>query len=220
MKLDGKTILFQGDSITDMARGRNDWDQNHLYGHSYVFLLASKFGYEAPEKHIRFYNRGVSGDRCVDVQARWKEDALALKPDVISLLVGINDIVVDVESGNGVSAEKYAEVLGEIIEETRQALPEVRFVLCEPFFFTAPAKEIYREVFSRRVPEHQRAAREVAQKYGCLFVPLQEDFDKACQAHPSLGEGYWLWDGVHPTAPGHLIIAKKWLACVEADEDA
>ncbi len=214
MLLDNKTIVFQGDSITDMARGRELWDLNHVYGHSYVFLLASQFGYEAPEKNITIYNRGISGNRTVDLYARWKEDTLNLKPDVVSILVGINDILMDVIENAGVDEKRCAKVLSAIVEETREELPHVQFVLCEPFAFPEAAREEYRQVFRERVPLHQQAVRAVAQKYGCLFVPLQEDFDAAYQAHPELGHAYWIWDGIHPTAAGHQIIARKWLACV------
>ena len=114
MLLDNKTIVFQGDSITDMARGRELWDLNHVYGHSYVFLLASQFGYEAPEKNITIYNRGISGNRTVDLYARWKEDTLNLKPDVVSILVGINDILMDVIENAGVDEKRCAKVLSAI----------------------------------------------------------------------------------------------------------
>lgn len=219
MKLDNKTILFQGDSITDMLRGRDYNDHNHLYGHSYVFLLAGKFGYETPEKHIKVHNRGNSGDRCIDVYARWQEDAIALKPDIISLLVGINDIMVGGEDGNPISAEEYTEVLSRIIEETKKELPDVRFVLCEPFAFPQSTRDGHNEKFSVNVPLHQKALQSVAEKYGCIFVPLQEDFEAAYQAHPDLGRAYWIWDGVHPTAAGQQIIAWKWLECVNAAEE-
>lgn len=216
MILDNKTILFQGDSITDMMRGRNSKDPNHFYGHSYVFLLAGKFGYETPDKHITVYNRGVSGDRSVDVYARWQEDALALKPNVVSILVGINDILLGVEEkARGVSAEKYAQVLGHIIEDTRAVFPEVQFVLCEPFVHLASLNEGCRATFAQQVPLHQQAVRQVAEQYGCLFVPLQAAFDAAYAAWPNVGPDYWIWDGIHPTAAGQQIIARQWLACVE-----
>ena len=220
MRLDGKTIVFQGDSITDMARGRNTWDQNHLYGHSYVFLLASRLGYERPRSGIRIFNRGQSGDRCVDVEARWAEDTLALRPDIVSLLVGINDVLLDVDNGTGVDAERYAAVLTALVRQTRQALPGVRFVLCEPFAFPDAAKPAYRAPFTARVPQHQQVARRVAEAEHCLFVPLQEKFDEAYRSCPELGAAYWIWDGIHPTAAGQQIIARQWLRCVEdAGED-
>ena len=220
MNLNGKTIVFQGDSITDMARGRNSWDKNHLYGHSYVFLIASKLGFERPESKTVFYNRGNSGDRCTDVQARWREDALDLKPDIISLFVGINDIIMDVENGNGVSSEDYEKTLCRIIETTKKELPDTRFILCEPIFFISPAKKEYREEFAERVPQQQRAVRRIAEKYGCVFVPLQDDFNRMYTSYPELGEEYWIWDGIHPTAAGHQLIARKWLKIIgEADDE-
>ncbi|MBD0258018.1 MAG: twin-arginine translocation signal domain-containing protein, partial [Cytophagales bacterium] len=88
---EGVTFLFQGDSITDGNRTRdNDW--NHVMGHGYAYILASKLWYEHPGKGFRFLNRGVSGNKVTDLAARWQADALDLKPDVLSILVGINDV--------------------------------------------------------------------------------------------------------------------------------
>ena len=219
MNLAGKTIVFQGDSITDMARGRNSWDQNHLYGHSFVFLIASKLCYENPENKTVFYNRGNSGDRSIDVLRRWREDTLDLKPDIVSLFVGINDIIRDIETGDGVSVEDYEKILCRIIEETKKEIPYIRFVLCEPIFFLTSAKKEYRKEFAERVPRQQNVVRHVAEKYNCVFVPLQEDFNNAYKLYPELGEGYWIWDGIHPTAAGHQLIARKWLKVMEEAKD-
>jgi len=216
MLKDHSVILFQGDSITDMNRGRGT-DPNHLYGHSYAFLLASQLGYRYPEKGFIFYNRGISGNRTVDLYSRWKEDALNLKPDVISILVGINDVALEIERQSGLDAAGYRKVLSLIIDETLEKNPNVQFVLCEPFAFPQVYKEEYRERLKEGIMEHQRAIREVASSYNCVFVPLQEDFDAAYEAHPDLGYPYWIWDGIHPTAAGHQIIAKKWLQCVASD---
>ena len=219
MNLAGKTIVFQGDSITDMARGRAYWDQNHLYGHSFVFLIASKLSYEKPENKTVFYNRGNSGDRSIDVYRRWNEDTVSLNPDIISLLVGINDVILGIEGGEGVSEADYEKTLCEIIETTRKKLPEVCFVLCEPIFFLSPLKKEYRERFAETVPQRQNTVRRVAEKYGCVFVPLQNDFNKAAAEHPEFGEEYWIWDGIHPTAAGHQLIARKWLKVMEEAKD-
>ena len=77
-------ILFQGDSITDMARGRGT-DPNHILGHSYVFLIAAKYGAAFPELEIDFVNRGVGGSTVLDLEKRWQKDTLDLKPDLLSI---------------------------------------------------------------------------------------------------------------------------------------
>lgn len=86
-----KVILFQGDSITDGNRGRDE-DPNHILGHSYAYIIGGKLGNERAEENLVFYNRGVSGDRISDLYARWNEDAISLQPDIISILIGVNDI--------------------------------------------------------------------------------------------------------------------------------
>ena len=211
MDLKNKTVVFQGDSITDMNRARdNFWDGNHLYGHSFVFLLAGFFGYELPEKNITVYNRGVGGDRCVDMQARWETDTLSLNPDVISVLIGINDIILDIINNSGVTAQQYEEVLKKLVLETKEKRPQTEFIICEPFAFPESAAEEYRCVFKGRVPQHQQVAFRVARECGCLFVPLQEAFNAAYNRNKNLGYKHWIWDGVHPTAAGHQIIAAQW----------
>ena len=87
-------ILFQGDSITDGNRYKSqasEWDKNHQIGHSYAYIVTGILGAAFPERHYEFINRGVSGNRTENLLARWEEDALALNPDVLSILVGIND---------------------------------------------------------------------------------------------------------------------------------
>lgn len=206
-------ILFQGDSITDMNRGRNS-DPNHLYGHSYVFLLASRLGYEYPEKNLTIYNRGISANRTIDLYSRWKEDALNLKPDVISILIGINDIALEKRNNSGLDSAQYKKVYSLIIEETQEKLQNVQMVLCEPFSFPMVLPEDDRNYMENEIKKRQEIVRILAEKYKCIFVPLQNEFDKAYYNHPELGYKYWMWDGIHPTAAGHQIIALKWLKCV------
>ncbi len=205
MNLQNKTILFQGDSITDMNHIWSPVDQNHLYGHSYVFLLASQLGCDMPGAGIHIENRGISGNGTKDLAARWDKDAIALSPDIISILVGINDRIDTLE---------YKKLLFQMLEDTHDALPNVEFILCEPFLHIPSYKGEDGEAKAARIRSHQAALREIAQDYGCLFVPLQEVFDAAYAAHPEVDKAYWIWDGIHPTAAGHMLIARQWLAYV------
>ncbi len=214
MNLKNKTILFQGDSITDMNRGRDLWDQNHIYGHSYVFLLASLFGCEYPEEGIRVINRGVSGNQCQDLLDRWQEDAIDLQPDVISILVGVNDFG---RKERPLYAGDYTRIMTQIIEDTRKALPDTEFIICEPFSFPDAAPDGRGENLARYTAAHQAAARALAETHGFVFVPLQEEFDRARREHPEIPPTHWIWDGVHPTAAGHRLIYKKWLRCVRGE---
>ncbi len=206
MNLQNKTILFQGDSITDMNHIWSPVDQNHLYGHSFVFLLASQLGYCMPGAKIHIENRGISGNRTNDLADRWERDSLSLSPDIINILVGINDRF---------DAAEYKRLLAKIIEDTHARLPETQFILCEPFVHIPSYKGEDKDNKAEKVRLHQAALREVAEKYGCLFVPLQKVFDDAYRSHPEVNDTYWIWDGIHPTAAGHMLIARQWLACVE-----
>ena len=219
MDLRNKTIVFQGDSITDMNRERNNFDdKNHLYGHSFVFLLASYFGCEMPEYNITVHNRGVSGQRSTGLKNVWQKDAIDLKPDLISILIGINDVAGYIRCDKELTCEKYENSLVEIIEETKAKLPDTKLIICEPFAFVEAADEIYQKDMPRLIRENQEAARRVAERFDCLFIPLQEVFDKAVSEHPELGHKHWIWDGIHPTAAGHRIIAKQWMKYVTGNE--
>lgn len=99
-----KTVLFQGDSITDMYRTST---QDEILGIGYPVLVAAQLGYEYPEKY-KFINRGINGSRVVDVYARIKSDIINLKPDILSILIGVNDVWHELGGErNGVDAEKY-----------------------------------------------------------------------------------------------------------------
>jgi lysophospholipase L1-like esterase len=119
-------ILFQGDSITDGNRGRGA-DLNHVHGHGFVYLLAARLGAGAPEQNATFLNRGVSGNTVLDLAKRWPKDALELKPDVLSVMIGVND------SSKGVAPQVFEQTYDEMLTVARAANPKLRLVLCEPF---------------------------------------------------------------------------------------
>ena len=118
-------ILFQGDSITDGNRSRNE-DWNHVMGHGYAYLLASQLGYQQPGKNFHFYNRGVSGNKITDLAARWQQDTIDLKPDVLSILIGVNDVNSMFAGQEPVNAEKFEEVYRSILSQTKEKLPEAK----------------------------------------------------------------------------------------------
>src|SRR5580698_60236 len=122
----GARILFQGDSITDGNRGRTA-DPNHILGHGYVFIIAAKFGAAFPEAKLEFFNRGVSGNTVLDLEKRWQKDTLDLKPDVLSVLIGVND------KGKGVPFDQYERVYDRLLADAMAANPKLKLVLCEPF---------------------------------------------------------------------------------------
>lgn len=199
-----RTILFQGDSITDAGRSRED--DSHM-GIGYPTLVKAELGFEYPGQFV-WYNRGISGNRSVDLYARIKEDIINLKPDVISILIGVNDVWHELDRQNGVDADKFFKIYSMLIEEIREALPCVKIMILEPFVLKASATEGCWEQFRTEVRKRAAKAKEIAEKYELPFVSLQDKFDKAAQAAPN---DYWLADGVHPTTAGHELIKREWI---------
>ena len=206
-----KLVLFQGDSITDCNRNR---EIERYMGQGYALMVAGALGTAYPGEYA-FTNRGISGNRIVDIYARIKQDLINLKPDYLSVLIGVNDVWHEYTRQNGVSAEKFELIYGLMIEEIKQALPNIKIMILEPFVLhgnkTSTTEECPGrwEYFSREVPLRAQAAKRVSEKFGLVFVPLQEIFDEAERIEPT--EGYWLADGVHPTAAGHELIKRQWL---------
>ena len=207
-------ILFQGDSITDGNRYKNKasaWDKNHQIGHSYVYLITALLGMKYPEKHYEFINRGISGNQTGALLARWQEDCLDIKPDILSILVGVNDCLFASPAGKSdISASKYEENYRRLLTLAKENDPDVQLILLEPFAhiegqINTPISATVRAATLR---SEQKIVRKLAEEFGAIFVPLQEKFDEAMKTRePS----YWIWDGTHPTEAGHAIIAREWL---------
>lgn len=206
-----KTFVFQGDSITDAHR---DFHNDDNRGAGYPTLVAARLGFDHPGAY-RFLNRGVSGDRVVDLNARIKRGILNLKPDVLSILIGINDVWHELsDSPNGVDNDKFFRTYCEILAEIKTACPRIRIFILEPFVLKAAATEDNWDYFERETRLRAQSAKKAAEQFGCVFVPLQDKFNALCEkAEPS----YWLLDGVHPTAMGHQLIADALIKAVEAD---
>ncbi len=196
-------VLFQGDSITDGTRGRSA-DPNHILGHGYAFIIAAKYGAAYADRDLTFINKGISGNKVTDLAGRWKEDTLALKPDVLSILIGINDV-------GHVSLEDFESVYDQLLIETRAANPEIRLVLCEPFILPMGSpKEGWGEKIED-LRKRREVVKELAKKHHAAFVPFQKAFDDACKRAPA---EHWIWDGIHPTYSGHQIMADEWVRTV------
>ncbi len=208
-----KVILFQGDSITDAERSRNNDDNP---GIGYPLLVKADLSVKCPQEYT-FYNRGCAGFRVVDLYARIKADIINLKPDHMSILIGVNDVWHELLRQNGVAAPKFERVYDMLLTEIKEELPDCQIILLEPFVLkgssTCKETEPERwEFFSREVPLRAEATRRVAEKHGLIFVPLQSVFEAACKVADST---YWLMDGVHPTTAGHELIAREWLKAFE-----
>ena len=204
-----KTFLFQGDSITDAGRSR---DNNDYRGNGYPTIAAGKLGFKYPGEY-KFLNRGISGDRVVDVYARMKRDITELDPDYLSILIGVNDVWHELhEIPNGVDFEKYYKVYCDLVEEVLHKCPGCKIFILEPFVLKCTATEGEWGIFSREVALRAEMAKKVAEKYGLVFIPLQEKFNEAAKKAPA---AYWLLDGVHPSAMGHTLISEELCAAFE-----
>ncbi len=199
-------ILFFGDSITDMARSRDTDGQAFGYGVGYVNGVASALKYENPEKY-EIINRGISGNRVVDLYARIKADVWNYQPDVVSILIGINDVWHEIYGGNGVELNRFERVYRMLIEDTREQLPNVKFILCEPFVLKGSATEENYDEFCE-VKKYASVVKKLADEYNIPFVVLQEKFDEVAEKH---GAEHYLYDGVHPDLAGGKLIAEEWL---------
>jgi lysophospholipase L1-like esterase len=208
----GQRILFQGDSITDGNRGRNA-DPNHILGHGYAFIIAAKYGASFPERKLDFVNRGISGHKVTDLKARWQADTLDLKPDVLSVLVGVNDAGSVVRNQNPVSPEEFEKVYDELIVQTLATNPEIRIILCEPFILPVGRVKDQWTVYHADVTLRQQAVARLAAKHKLPLVRFQKMFDEACKRAPA---DYWIWDGVHPTYRGHQLMADEWVRTLGA----
>jgi lysophospholipase L1-like esterase len=200
----GDVVLFQGDSITDTNRDRIA----DSLGMGYVHIAASLFSALYPEKQVRFINRGISGNRVTDLEARWHEDCLDLRPDVLSIMIGINDCWRRYDRNQPTSTDSYRQGYQNLLERVREHLPATKVILLEPFLLpTLPDQKAWREDLDPKI----QAAREQARDYGALYIPLDGLFAAAsARREPS----FWAPDGVHPSPAGHALIARAWLQAV------
>ena len=199
-----KTILFQGDSITDAGRNR---EEPLDLGKGYPNLIAGRLGLDYPGKY-QFLNRGISANRVVDIYSRIKQDIPLLKPDVLSILVGINDVWHDLDFRNGMGASKFKTMYRMLLDEVMEALPETRILLMEPFVLPGTDISFAVDWFVEETAARAGIVQELAREYGLSFLPLQEDLNRLASLMP---EAYWLSDGVHPTICFHQYIADKWI---------
>ena len=206
-----RIVVFQGDSITDCGRNRSTAEPNVGLGSGYPSLVAARLLGDHPLDDYRCYNRGNSGDRVVDLYARWKADTLFLRPDVLSILIGVNDTWHEyMEHPNGVEVQRYKMIYEMLLEWTRKVLPETQLVLCEPFGFH---NTIGDAKWADEMRQRAEIVRELARKFDAHFVPMAKVLDeaKARGVAPEKLSG----DGVHPALTGHQLLADAWLKATQ-----
>jgi lysophospholipase L1-like esterase len=210
-------IVFYGDSITDMNRNRDDADGSVFsYGVGYPNFVVGELACEDPKKY-ECINRGISGNRIVDLYARVKMDVWNHKPDVLSILIGVNDVWHEISYGNGVDILRWERVYRTMIEETKERLPNIKIMILEPFILEGSAtdgEERWQKFLE--VKEYGKVARKIAEDYNLTFVPLQAKFD---EAEAKFGGDYYTFDGVHPLAAGAKMISKEWLKAFKTEID-
>jgi lysophospholipase L1-like esterase len=205
-------VLFQGDSITEWGRDFKKTIANDFgsLGSGYVLLTATEVLRDYASKNLKVYNKGVSGNKVFQLADRWDTDTIALKPNVLSIMIGVNDYWHTITSGYKGTLETYRTDYKKLLDRTEQALPGVKLIIGEAFAMKGvkavdnswyPAFDGYRQV-----------ARDLADEYGAAFIPYQSVMDEALKSAPA---AYWSIDGVHPTPAGASLMAQAWLKAVK-----
>lgn len=203
---DDAVVLFQGDSVTDAGRNRS---VKKSMGYGYAMIAASWFSALYPERKVKFFNRGIGGDRIKDLLERWDEDFVPLAPTWVSILVGINNTWRAFDANDptppDVFERQYRRLVSRIVTQLG-----ARVILCDPFMLTVlPGQDEWRADLNPKIA----IVRQLAQEFGAIHVPLDSIFAEASARRKAK---FWLPDGVHPSDTGAALIAQSWLTAVEA----
>ena len=201
----GDLILFQGDSVTDW--GRTEGGSVGEYGNGYVQYVAAACALRYPGQELKILNRGIGGNRVHMLRDRWQQDCIDLKPDILSILIGVNDYWHTLDLGYDGTLATYENDYRALLQQTRKALPDTKLIIGEPFalYGVGHAKESWREPFV----QYQQVARKLAEEFNAPFIPYQTLFDTAAQEGLRYGfpREYWVFDGVHPSTAGFVLMA-------------
>jgi lysophospholipase L1-like esterase len=205
-------ILFQGDSITDSGRNKEDNSFNNarVLGSGYPMLTGAALLEKHAALNLKVYNKGISGNKVYQLAERWDKDCLDIKPDILSILIGVNDIWHKLNGQYNGTVDVYKKDYISLLERTKKALPNVKLIICEPF-----AVKGVKAVDDKWYPEffdYQKAALDIATQFGATFIPYQKIYDEAQKQAPG---AYWTGDGVHPTLAGAQLMAQAWLSAVK-----
>ena len=204
-------ILFFGDSTTDMGREKNSDPltdtRNCMFGFGHPLLIAADLYRDDPSKY-RVYNTGIGGNRIVDLYARLKKDVWNYNPDVVSILIGINDVWHEIDGQkNGVDIERWEKIYRMMIDDTLICLPNVKIIICEPFVLRGAFTDgCYDSLIA--VKEYAKVAKRIADDYHLPFVFLQDKLEEKADMY---GADYYLVDGAHPAVAGARLITDEWL---------
>ena len=209
----GATVLLQGDSITDAGRKKDDLKPNSkdALGKGYASLIAYHLLTAHKDKNLKLYNRGISGHKVPDLDARWDRDCIDLKPDVLSIMIGVNDYWHTVAFGSKYkgTVQSYKTGLNALLQRTKDALPDVQLVICQPFV-VRDAERTTRADWFPEFADRQAVAKEASDAFGAVWVPFQEMFDDAVAAGTE--NKHWSGDAIHVNANGAALMAMRWLS--------
>lgn len=214
-------VLYIGDSVTDGGWGRsggsslssdkrNHTDLNHIYGHSYMMLCAATYQSKYPYANLEFHNRGISGNTLSDLESRWEQDVLDLGPDVLSVLIGTNDVgewLANHQCEDGFDYQGWEKRYRLLLSVSKEKNNGLKLVLGTPFVSktASPVRQRMTEKLSAIV-------RRIAKDENAVCLPYDSLFNQLQRKQPN--DSYWLWDGIHPTAAGHQQMAELWIGKV------
>ncbi len=204
-------ILFQGDSITDAGRNREVKDPNNqsALGGGYAFLAAADLLNTFAAKNLKIYNKGISGNKVYQLAERWQTDCLDLKPAVLSILIGVNDYWHKHNGNYDGTVEIYERDFRALLKRTKEALPDTKLVICEPFAVLG-CKAVDGTWFPE-FDQYRVVARKLAGEFNTIFIPYHDIFAKATKVAPPT---YWTADGVHPSVAGAKLMSEAWMKYV------
>lgn len=210
------TVLFQGDSITDCGRTSVQFGNGNLWGNENLGLgfpnmFSSFMSAKYKNINVTYFNRGISGNRSCDLVGRWQQDCLDINPDIMVMLIGINDVWRKFDKNDPTSNEDFSKNYRFLLEETIKKNPDVKFVLIEPFFFNVPCQ--HTDDFRAELLGKIREIRLLCKEFGCYYVPFDGIVAGACMT----GEyTKWLFpDGVHLSSNGHALLCSELVKIFE-----
>jgi len=207
----GDIILLQGDSITDAGRNRNDAGPNtqSSFGAGYALFTAASILANHPDKELSIYNRGISGNKVFQLAERWEKDCLELQPNILSILIGVNDFWHTKSGSYKGTVKTYTTDYQKLISQTKKSLPQVKIIILEPFIIHGGTA--LDSTWENDFAPYRSAAKKIATDNHLIFVPLQSVFNEALKHAPA---AYWGRDGVHPSMAGAQLMAQAWLKAV------
>jgi lysophospholipase L1-like esterase len=204
---DGDVVLFQGDSITDCCWDRQDPTS---LGNGYPSKIARIYDNLFPGHKVTFVNKGISGNRSKDIVNRYESDIKEIKPDFISILVGINDVWRKYDRNDPTSTEEFEENYSTILKDIKRDLPDTKIMIIEPFLLHTDADKIkWHETLDPMIG----VVRKLAHEYADYFLPMDGIYQ--CYINKGISEAILAWDGVHPTEQSHAIIAYEYMKLLE-----